>query len=293
MKAICVDVGGTTIKYGWLEKDENDKIKIIEYNKKNWDAKQVTGVGIPQLIFDLIKDWISEEIAFLGISTAGVVDSQSGKILHANDNIPDYTNLQLADRLEKLSGLTVAVENDVNCVALAEFAQGNALRQSSTLFLTVGTGVGGAYISGGEVLKGYNNAALEVGYLPLGDSSFEEKASTTSLVKRCQTRLNKKDLDGEKIFSMALKDNNLVCIEEIDRFISYLTDGIYFVCQILDPECVVLGGGIMEQADYLIPKIDNQLNKKTMNPVKITRAFYSNNAGLIGAYYNGLHSFDI
>lgn len=289
MKAICVDIGGTAIKYGILRQDRPEaQVEIQVKDSRNWDPKSLGGQKVPSFVFDLVQDYLDDTIDFIGISTAGVVDVQAGVILSANDNIPNYAGVKLKEDLQGLTDKPVFVDNDVNCACLAEYKQGHAKSAEVVLTLTLGTGVGGGLIHQGQVFRGAHSQAMEVGYLPLKDGSFEDLASVTGLIKRCQIRLGREGLDGKTIFTLALEESNAVCLEEIDRLVDYLTDGLQVLCLTLDPDMVILGGGVMAQADYLIPRIQDSLDQKVNWPLAVKPAKYLNDAGILGAFFTGL-----
>ncbi|EKU93701.1 Beta-glucoside kinase [Alloiococcus otitis] len=289
MKAICVDIGGTAIKYGILSQDRPEaQVEIQAKGSQNLDPKSLGGPNVPSFVFDLVQDYVDDSIDFIGISSAGVVDVQAGVIQSANENIPNYAGVKLKEELQGLTDKPVFVDNDVNCASLAEYKQGHAKSAEVALTLTLGTGVGGGLIYQGQVFRGAHSAAMEVGYLPLKDGSFEDLASVTGLIKRCEARLGQEGLEGKTIFDLALKEGNTVCLEEIDRLVDYLTDGLQVLCLSLDPDMVILGGGVMAQADYLIPRIQDSLDQKVNRPLTVKPAKYLNDAGILGAFFTGL-----
>lgn len=291
LKAICLDIGGTSIKYGVLEKvNKESTVKVIDKWSVDWDPRKTDGSGVAELVYSLIEDKLKTyDIELIGISTAGVVDVKEGSIVYANENIPNYTGFELKKELEKLSNCKVAVENDVNCAALAEYFQGSSTNTHSSICLTIGTGVGGGVISEGKLLRGDRHSAMEVGYIPIGNSTLERLGSTSGLVKRCAKRLGyTQGLNGETVFDLALNEGNEICLEEIDNLVSSLAQGLKIICHIIDPEVIILGGGIMHQEDFLIPRIQEQLNLRLPNEIVVKAAKHLNEAGLVGAFYNGL-----
>lgn len=162
----------------------------------------------------------------------------------------------------KQFGLPCHVENDVNCAGMAEYAAGAAKGSSSMLMLTIGTGIGGAFIWDGKLWKGYGNSACEVGRMELGTGSFEELAATSALVLNTAKRLGKvpEEISGKWIFEQAQAGNE-VCIQEIDRMCDALALGIANLCYVLNPEIVVLGGGISAQREWLLPRLKKGLER--------------------------------
>ena len=204
--------------------------------------------------------------------------------------IPEYTGTKIADRVKEKFGIPCFVENDVNCAAMAEYYAGAAKGYHSMLMLTIGTGIGGAFIAGGKLLKGHTYSACEVGYMNMEEGTFEEIAATSALVARTAKRLHKTadEISGKWIFEQA-QDGNEVCIEEIDRMCDILAKGISNICYVLNPEIVLLGGGISAQTDWLKPRIEMGMEKYLIPVIrkktKLDFAKLKNQAGMIGAYY--------
>ena len=285
---ICIDIGGTAIKYGVVQSGE-----IPEIIRTDSCKTPENGTKILQKVFDIIEALKRNcgQTEAVCISSAGIVNSEEGCILEANDDlIPGYTGTKIADRVKEKFGTPCFVENDVNCAAMAEYYAGAAKGYHSMLMLTIGTGIGGAFIAGGKLLKGHTYSACEVGYMNMEEGTFEEIAATSALVARTAKRLHKTAdaISGKWIFEQA-QDGNEVCIEEIDRMCDILAKGISNICYVLNPEIVLLGGGISAQADWLKPRIEMGMEKYLIPVIrkktKLDFAKFKNQAGMIGAYY--------
>ena len=285
---ICIDIGGTAIKYGVVQSGE-----IPEIIRTDSCKTPENGTKILQKVFDIIEALKRncEQTEAVCISSAGIVNSEEGCILEANDDlIPGYTGTKIADRVKEKFGTPCFVENDVNCAAMAEYYAGAAKGYHSMLMLTIGTGIGGAFIAGGKLLKGHTYSACEVGYMNMEEGTFEEIAATSALVARTAKRLHKTAdaISGKWIFEQA-QDGNEVCIEEIDRMCDILAKGISNICYVLNPEIVLLGGGISAQTDWLKPRIEMGMEKYLIPVIrkktKLDFAKFKNQAGMIGAYY--------
>lgn len=285
---ICIDIGGTAIKYGVVQSGE-----IPEIIQTDSCKTPENGTKILQKVFDIIEGLKRNcgQMEAVCISSAGIVNSEEGCILEANDDlIPGYTGTKIADRVKEKFGIPCFVENDVNCAAMAEYYAGAAKGYHSMLMLTIGTGIGGAFIAGGKLLKGHTYSACEVGYMNMEEGTFEEIAATSALVARTAKRLHKMtdEISGKWIFKQA-QDGNEVCIEEIDRMCDILAKGISNICYVLNPEIVLLGGGISAQTDWLKPRIEMGMEKYLIPVIrkktKLDFAKFKNQAGMIGAYY--------
>lgn len=285
---ICIDIGGTAIKYGVVQSGE-----IPEIIQTDSCKTPENGTKILRKVFDIIEGLKRNcgQTEAVCISSAGIVNSEEGCILEANDDlIPGYTGTKIADRVKEKFGIPCFVENDVNCAAMAEYYAGAAKGYHSMLMLTIGTGIGGAFIAGGKLLKGHTYSACEVGYMNMEEGTFEEIAATSALVARTAKRLHKTadEISGKWIFEQA-QDGNEVCIEEIDRMCDILAKEISNICYVLNPEIVLLGGGISAQTDWLKPRIEMGMEKYLIPVIrkktKLDFAKFKNQAGMIGAYY--------
>lgn len=286
---VCIDIGGTMIKYGIIEEDGN----ILEANETETEAFK-GGKYIFDKVKNICEDYILQKnVVGICISTAGMVNADTGEIIYANESIPNYTGINYKKSFEKLFNIPCEVENDVNCAGICESYVGASKNTHSSLCLTIGTGIGGCIIINNKVINGFSNSGCEVGYMNIFNDTFQNIASTTALVKNTANALNinKDEINGKMIFEKA-KQGDKVCIEQIDKLCDNLAYGIANICYVINPETVVLGGGIMAQKDYLYDKILDNLKKYLIEPIlkntKIKFAQYKNNAGMIGAYYNFL-----
>lgn len=284
---LAIDIGGTEVKYGLIDSEQKE-IKILKEASYKTNAKERKGPGIEEDLLKLIKK-IQNEIKLKGvaISTAGIVSPKTGEITFANDNIPDYKGINLKNSISKL-GLLALVVNDVNAAAYGEYAYGSIRNSKNALCLTVGTGVGGAIIIEGKIYEGSNGGAGEVGYMSIGENLFENLASTAALVNRVnQQKKGNNFIDGREVFRLA-KQGDSICIKEINRLCYWLVKGLANLAVILQPDTIVLGGGIMEQKSYLKPiilsHIKNEFPSFFRENLIVQFASLGNKAGMIGAY---------
>lgn len=285
MNVLAIDIGGTFIKYG-LFIDRKLEVK----GKQKSEADQ----GYERLVenFDLVVEKVKGEfeVDAIAISTAGIVDVEKGEIIHAGPTIPGYKGFNWKKYVREKYGLECQVENDVNCALLGEFSVGSVVGKDQVLMLAIGTGIGGAFLSGGKIYRGANNCGLEVGYMNVRDGIFEKLASTSALVEGYKLLSQKKESNGLEIFELAKKKDNKA-LEAIETVMEYMSQGIANITYILDPRYIVLGGGIMEQEEFLRPIIEEKL-KKYMLPLayeKVELMFAK--AGNMAASYGALHHF--
>lgn len=284
---VSIDIGGTSIKHGILDKN----IKFITSGEIATEA-QKGGKNILEKVINIVSEYKKEyTLSGICISTAGMVDCEKGEIIHASDLIPNYTGTQIKKTLEDIFSIPCEVENDVNCAGLAEYFSGSAKGTSISLCLTIGTGIGGSIIINDRVFHGFSGSACEVGYMNMFKGKFEDLGATSILVKKVAKLKNcsENHIDGKLIFEMA-KNNDEDCIKAIDEMVDILGMGIANICYVINPEVVVLGGGIMAQKDYLYDKIRLSLDKYLIPTIssktKLEFAKNQNKAGMLGAYYN-------
>ena len=228
-------------------------------------------------------------LAGICISNAGMVDELKGEIIHAGPQIPEYKGTKWKEEIETAFSIPCEVENDVKCAGLGEYSFGSGKGASSMLCLTIGTGIGGSFILNGEVYHGTSHSAMEIGYMQIPGGMFQRMASTSALVKRVASRKGETEelWNGKRIFEEVAKEDK-ICLEELDRLCDALSIGLSNLCYAFNPECIVLGGGIMEQKDILLPKIWGHLQEHLVPIVaentRLLAASLGNRAGLLGAY---------
>lgn len=288
-KYICIDIGGTAIKYGLI--GENAEIILKESIKT--EAKK-GGPEILKKVIRIVEDLINrtqETISGICISTAGMVDTKKGAIFYSAPLIPNYAGIQFKKTLEEKFHIPCEVENDVNCAGLAECRSGAAQGSSVALVLTIGTGIGGCIVLDGKVFHGFSNSACEVGYMHMGSSDFQTLGAASILTKKVAEWKgeSQEKWDGYHIFEAAKKGDK-ICLLAIDEMTDILGKGIANICYVINPEIVVLGGGIMAQEEFLKERIECALKKYLVSSIeeqtKITFAKYQNDAGMLGAFYH-------
>lgn len=284
---ICIDIGGTSVKYGLI----NEEGQFLHTGERPTEA-HLGGAMVLGKAVEIAQNYLDQaQASGICVSTAGMVDCRKGEIIHAAPLIPGYTGTKIKKTMEETFYLPCEVENDVNCAGLAETFAGAARGTSSSLCLTIGTGIGGAIILHGQVLHGISNSACEVGYMNMDGSTFQDLGASSILVKKvaAQKGAAPEEMNGKKVFDMA-KEGDADCIRAIDEMVDVLGKGIANICYVVNPEMVVLGGGIMAQKEYLYDRIEAALHKYLIPAVasktKLAFAENKNNAGMLGAYYH-------
>ena len=296
MYYICIDIGGTSIKYGVL----SDKGEIFidgTVSTKVTEKENFILSDVKKLIRNILDEYRNYEIKGICVSTAGVVNPEKGEIAYAGPTIPKYTGTKIKEELEKEFSISCEVENDVNCAGLGEYWKGAGKGSKSMVCLTIGTGIGGSVILDGKLLNGIGYTAGEIGYMDVNGSYIQNIASSKYLVEKVQKEKEEKEgitdaITGVDIFELAKKGDE-ICIAGINEIISNLAVGVRNIIYLLNPEVIVIGGGITAQKEYLEEKIRKEVNDGMISDMfrktRIELAQQGNQAGLLGALYNFLN----
>lgn len=290
----CVDIGGTSIKVGVL--DKSGKVYFTDSLLVHNELEK---------FIDTIVYWVESvkknfDILGLAISSPGTVDKKSG-IVGGASAVPCIHGPNLKQIFSERCGLKVSIENDANCAALSEIFNGSAQNAEYMMFVVCGTGIGGAIIHKGEVHSGKNLYGGEFGYMLVEDegklTNFSRVASTISLVNRVKNYYKDDSWDGEKVFLEAEKGNE-ICKEAIDRFYFNLAKGIFNLQYVYDPEIILLGGAISERKDFIKninEKLDYIMNEIEIAKIKpnISTCTHKKNANLVGALANFLKEYEV
>ena len=287
MKILAIDIGGTSIKFGISNRSGN-----ISYFKEFDSEAKKGGKHLIERIIHLVK-MNYKGFQAIGISTAGQVNSEEGTIIYANENIPNFTGMNVKKIFEMNFNVPVVVENDVNAAALGERIFGAGKRYTDFLCLTYGTGIGGAIVYNSSIYRGFNGSAAEFGHMILYPGGrkctcgflgcYEAYGSTTALVEKAR-EIDNKYANGREIFEELNRENSK--LEQIlNAWILDVAYGLVSLTHIFNPPVIILGGGIMEQ-DKLVSLINNKVKEliiESYSDVEIVKASLGNKAGLLGA----------
>ncbi|GAA0438748.1 ROK family protein [Lentibacillus halophilus] len=285
------DIGGTSIKYGLV--DEKGTI-MMERSFPTY--AHLGGETIVRNVIrtgqDLQDAWPMDGIS---ISTAGQIDNKEGTVVHATDTIPGYTGTRIKDVVQDATGLPVTVENDVNCTALGEYWMGAAQQSKHFLCVTVGTGIGGALFVNGELYTGAHFSAGEIGHMnlypngkscPCGSAGCWERYASSSALSNMIAETYGETMNLIDFFDR-LRADDATGWTLFRRWVDDVTTGLMSLVHTLDPELIVIGGGISAQGDFLLEPIRSALMDKVMpnyaRHLDVTMAHFYNQANLLGA----------
>ncbi len=292
---IGVDLGGTNLKIALL--DLKYKIRDREVlSTKRLIKKESLIQAIIDSINKIIENNQLDRVNILGIGLGlpGPIDVKKG-IVHFFPNIPGWKEVDLKRILNKKLRLPVFLDNDANLMCLAEHKLGAAKGAKNALCLTLGTGVGGGIIIDGNLYRGSTNAAGEIGHFPInekgprcncgGIACLEVYIGNNSIVREAK-RLFKREISPEELSYLAKKQNRraLAIWSNVSRQLGIALVG---AVNFLNPDCIVIGGGIANAGSILFDKVREIISRQAMvvqaRHVKVFKARLGNDAGLIGA----------
>ena len=292
---IGIDLGGTNLKVALL--DLSCKIKDKEVlSTRSFLEKDDLILGLVHSVTRFIKynNLSKAEILGVGLGLPGPVDTKAG-IVHFFPNIPGWKEVPLREILRKNLGLPVFLDNDAKLMALAEYKIGAAKGLHNVLCMTLGTGIGGGLIFNGKLYRGFNNAAGEVGHLPINEKGPYCNCGAVGCLeayvgnKRISLEAKKKfkrAISLEELSALAERRNK-VAIEIWRRAGAHLGFALAGVVNLLNLDAIVIGGGVAKAGNALFDSINKTLKEQAMSVqakrVRILKAKLGNEAGLIGA----------
>lgn len=248
-------------------------------------------------VADAGLDW--SRVVHTVIGTPGVLDAPGGRVLFAS-NLPGWGRSGLVEMLREAFGSSLTIDNDANLAALGEQGFGCGKQARTFVFLTVGTGIGIGIILDGSLYRGAHGASGEIGFLPLStqdmpglsaDASqrgmLEDVASADGIVRSAQHLKMPAPLSARRIFD-ATRDGNVKALTVVEREGQYLALAIAAVMAILDPEMVILGGGIGRNLDLLRAPIEHRLEEITPLRTRLVASELGDEAVLLGTIATAL-----
>lgn len=304
MYQIGIDIGGTSIKAG-LVKDG----RIVAWRSVLTD----TDAGADKIISD-IAGMVNElkieagdkVITGVGIGCPGAVNSCTGMVDHAYNLKWDY--VPLGEKMQKLTGYPTRVCNDANAAALGEAKYGAGKAYGSSVFITIGTGIGSGIIIDGRMYEGNQSKGAEIGHVVIKSGGepctcgrrgcFEAYSSATALIRDTKRAMLKnpdsklwevapdiEKVNGKTVFDgMLLGDTTAKKV--FDKYIQMLGEGLCNIINALRPEAIILGGGVCAQGDVLLVPLKKYIAKYSFGEgphVGLHIATLKNDAGIIGA----------
>ena len=300
-----VDLGGTTVKIAYFDQEGN----LLD----KWEIPTVTENNGQQILPDIAASIRShldakaipdEDILGIGIGVPGPVDAKG--IVNKCINL-GWGVFNVSETLARLTGFPVKAGNDATVAALGEYWKGGGKDYENIVFVTLGTGVGGGIILGGQPVYGTRGAGGEIGHIVLNRNEtqscgcgkygcVEQYCSATGIVRTAKRFLNRdlrpsvlrqvKELACKDIFDAA-KAGDAVALDILEKVYNDLAEFLADICCVLDPEAVVIGGGVSKAGPMLLEGIRKHLHKYIFHaiaPVEFKLATLGNDAGAYGAF---------
>ncbi|WMJ83619.1 ROK family glucokinase [Oscillospiraceae bacterium LTW-04] len=300
--AFGVDIGGTSVKMGLFSVESGllEKWQIPSHTDGD-SAAMLAEIADSILKKTAEKGITPADVCGVGVGAPGPVDAQG--VVHGCVNL-GWGEVALKTDLEALCGFVVRAENDANVAALGELWQGSAKDCDSMVLLTLGTGVGGAVILGGRLLKGAHGCAGEVGHIAVCPDEtvpcscgrrgcLEQYASASGLVRLAkkivdsgtESTLVGQQVTAEEIF-LAAQSNDVAALLAIDCLAKFLGGALADIAAVCDPQVIVIGGGLSQAGELLCATVTRHYRSMAFGdmantPIKI--ATLQNDAGIWGA----------
>ena len=304
--SIGVDIGGTKVLGGVVDSSGN----ILTTHRE--DTPKAGGAALTETIIGVIQELLAQhEATSVGISAAGFVSSDRQTML-ATPNIADWNGINLKAEISREIDLPIVIENDANAAAWGEAIYGAGRGESEIMMVTVGTGIGGGLVNNGALYRGAFGVAAEFGHMrlvpgghPCGCGAFgcfEQYASGSALHRhlleaiaidpsRAQSLLARgngtiEGIKGNHITDAA-REGDPIAVEAFNTTGDWLGAGIASLCVIVDPACVVIGGGVIDAGELLMRPtrfaIEKYMPFSGKHPTpKVLTAELGNDAGLVG-----------
>ncbi|HEL1086611.1 TPA: ROK family protein [Streptococcus equi subsp. zooepidemicus] len=281
MTLLCIDIGGTSIKFAICHKGR---------------LKKQSSRPTPQSLEDFyhmlderLAYYRTEKLSGIAISSPGAVNKATG-IIEGASALPYIHGFPIQQCLEERLGLPVSIENDANCAALAESALGAGQGTSSLAMLVLGTGVGGSLVINGRIHYGAHLFGGEFGFMVMNEryQTFSELGTVVNMAKRYSQIINDgKSYTGKEVLELA-DQGDPVALKERQVFLQSLAMGVFNIQHAFDPEMILIGGGV-SQADFLLPALEAELDKlyqivsiSDLRP-QLAICHFKNEANLLGA----------
>lgn len=302
---IGVDLGGTNIRASLVDCCiKPGKTSVIDSCRQETghpaDPDKILG-EIIRMVKHLENRASSggHKVAGVGVGVPGTVDIDTGRIVFA-PNL-QWRDVPMADMLGLNLKLPVVVDNDVNMAALGEYAAGAASGSRHCLVMTIGTGIGGAFLIDGRILRGRNNNACEIGHMQLDMNGpacacgrrgcYETLASASALIRMaCEAGLDGPEpvRSARQVVDMA-KSGNALAVKVFDDYCCFLASGLASLLNIFNPDNAVIGGGVALAGEYLFCRLNRLVKREAMDSAYLDNlvkpAKLGDDSGVIGSAF--------
>lgn len=299
-----IDVGGTNLKIGVFDSDITLLDKRQEFTPSDFEPSYLIRRLVLLINEQIIKN---DDIQAIGIGFPGVITNK-GEVL-ISPNLPQWKNVPLLDELRHYVKYPIYLENDAKTAAIAEMIAGNGKDFNNFIYITLGTGIGGAVIINREIFRGETSNAGEIGHVIINafeknpdrqafrTGVLENYAGREAIIERARRKLlntNQFDFDVAEISTLANMGDDVAI--EIIRETGYLIGiGLVSAVNLFDIPNIIIGGGI-SNSDILIKEITSTIQRRALPHISVSlnvkKAYFSGNTGLFGAAMLAKHNYE-
>ncbi len=298
------DLGGTNLRIAAVDADGRLLYRAEGETPRHSDACKIVDAVVCLASECLAAIGSDGEVRGFGLAIPAIIQSDENRIF-SSPNLPELNGFDLSGELTKKLGLSVTLENDATAAAIGEHWLGASRGFDSSICVTLGTGVGGGIILNGKPVRGPDGTAGEIGHIcvePLGvacgcgsNGCLEQYSSASAIVRMAGELLKEfpdsklrciENYNASNIFECGIADD-LLCVEVFRRAGMYLGIALSGLINVLNPEVIVIGGGVAEGWELFIEHVRAEIRKRAFQQpaerARIVRAALGGDAGIIGA----------
>ena len=304
MYRIGVDIGATQLRAAVFDEEWSMVRRGQFLNDRNKSVNENVNVIIEFIISFLHESYSNESYSNepqphefctgVGIGCPGPLDFAAGKVLNP-PNLYGWNDFELASYVSQKTGLKTVLNNDANCAGLAEAKLGEGKGFNSVFYITVSTGIGGAYVYKGELVNGAHSSAAEVYNLIVCEDSFSHHGANAgslnevcggdALARQAQEAFGRPVTAKELYDELYLKEKDPRALKIIDTWFNNLAKGIANIACVVDPDIFIVGGAIALKSTGFLETLRERAKAYLIHPesFRIEKARLGEDAGLIGA----------
>lgn len=308
--AIGLDLGGTHLKYGIISDRAEIVYKNLTPGRTSEGGKKVLNV-MAEAAHECVMFSKKEgfDISAVGAGCPGTIDTERGISLGPTIHIAEWEGAEISSAISKKVHLPVFADNDANFMAFGEYMAGAGRQKKFVVGITLGTGVGGGIVINGDIYHGAIFNGAELGHVVVETDGracscgnrgcMERYVGAKYIVQDVIDAINKgeetiitqglqshKDITPPLIFAAAKHGDDL-CVRILDQMVKYLGAGLSSIVNVLNPDIIVIGGGLSEAGPVFIKRIGDEVLSRVMKPVRtqlqVVQAELGNDAGIVGS----------
>lgn len=286
MKTIGIDIGGTQLRAAIFDEEGIFIDKFIIHNDQT--------IGAAGNIDKLVNYINKQNYSFkgIGIGCPGPLNIRLGKILNP-PNLYGWNDFEITKYFEEKTKIKTILNNDANVAGLAEAVKGAGVGYQSVFYITISTGIGGAYVYNGSIINGANSTAAEIYNLIVNEDTYSHKGvnpgalneqCSGSALKRIASERYGRVIDGKELFELYYKRDE-IAIEIIEKCVDNMAKGIANIACVVDPDIFIIGGSVATCNPGFVGMLAETAKKYVLCPefLRMEMAGLKDDAGLIGA----------